>query len=770
MNKRLAFATVVTGFSGMVVQLLLLREMLVVFHGNDLSIGIILANWLISEALGAYFIGKKIANAKRKTGWFIALSILFTFIVPVAIYCVRIIRDLLGVMPGAGLGILPIFYSSFLILFLPSLLHGILFVVTCKLFSQSKEKSDGLNPQHGATSIGKIYAWETVGHVIGAIALTLLIIPFFNSFTIVIAIGVLTVIATMFLLNFTAKPMPYRWAMGLLGSILAFYVGMLVFGVDNQIHYMTIARQWPNKEVVHYQHSLYGNVAVIYRKGEYTFVTDGLPAITTPNPDIFKVEELVHFSMLAHPHPEKIAVLGGGAGGVLGEILKYESVKKVDYTEIDPMLIELLKKFSTPLTEGELSDPRVNTLHIDGRRFLKLTDNLYDVVFVGASKPKNLEANRYFTVEFASIVKERLRDGGILVISLPGSLTYMGREMKNMNTVVINTLKSVFPYVHVIPGDNNLFMASNSGEILNTDANLLYQRLGERQIETMLITFPHLNQRLLQGWSEWFWAKINAAPTDEVNSDFRPKGFFYTLSYWNAMFSPYLSWFFLRLENLKISFFVIAIAILTGVFLILGWRFKRLQRLFVPYSIATTGFSGMAFDLILIFAFQVMFGFVYHWVGFLIAAFMVGVSVGGFVMATNVSKIKNDKLLFIKLEIGVVVFAILLPLIIQAMFPHTKNPTVFFLGQLFFLFLAFVAGSLTGIKFPLANKLHLAQYPEVGRSVGLFYGADLMGGWVGGIVVAVVLLPVLGIVGTSLVVVTVKASSVTLLSLFSKFR
>ncbi|MCL0095896.1 spermine synthase, partial [Dehalococcoidia bacterium] len=104
MNKRLIFAALATGFSGMAIQLLLLRELLVVFHGNDLAIGIIFANWLACEAFGAFFIGKRIEHARKRVRAFISLSILFALFAPLALYLVRTVRDLLGVAPGVGMG------------------------------------------------------------------------------------------------------------------------------------------------------------------------------------------------------------------------------------------------------------------------------------------------------------------------------------------------------------------------------------------------------------------------------------------------------------------------------------------------------------------------------------------------------------------------------------------------------------------------------------------------------------------------------------------
>ena len=58
MKNRIRIAVVVMGFSGLVAEILLLRELLIVFSGNELSIGIILANWLILEAFGSYVLNQ----------------------------------------------------------------------------------------------------------------------------------------------------------------------------------------------------------------------------------------------------------------------------------------------------------------------------------------------------------------------------------------------------------------------------------------------------------------------------------------------------------------------------------------------------------------------------------------------------------------------------------------------------------------------------------------------------------------------------------------
>ena len=57
----------VVGSSGIVAQVMLLRELLVSFYGNELTLGLILANWVILEAFGVFAIGKFIDKIKNFT-------------------------------------------------------------------------------------------------------------------------------------------------------------------------------------------------------------------------------------------------------------------------------------------------------------------------------------------------------------------------------------------------------------------------------------------------------------------------------------------------------------------------------------------------------------------------------------------------------------------------------------------------------------------------------------------------------------------------------
>src|SRR4030042_2754589 len=124
------------GLSGMTAQILLLRELLVSFLGNELTLGVILANWLILEAVGSFMVGKSVEKIQKRIEAFVLLQLVFAAALPCALTLSRVFKNVLLITPGEGLGLAPIFYSSFLILFPVSIAHGALFTYGAKIYGQ----------------------------------------------------------------------------------------------------------------------------------------------------------------------------------------------------------------------------------------------------------------------------------------------------------------------------------------------------------------------------------------------------------------------------------------------------------------------------------------------------------------------------------------------------------------------------------------------------------------------------------------------------------
>ena len=763
-TKFLRVSLLVMGLSGIVAQILFLRELLVSFLGNELTLGIILANWLLLEAIGSFTIGRSVKRREKRLEVYVSLQLIFSIALPAAIYLSRTFKVILSTIPGEAIGLGPIFTASFLIMLPVALSHGALFTIGCQLSSEGLEGDP--------SPIGRVYGLETIGMMAGGFLLSFILIQHLNSFEIAFVASLINAFISVLLLS-PKKEAPSSslrrglWGLSLLLSLL--YTFLLFSPGSRALQATSIRSQWRGLEVVHNENSIYGNITVTKNGEQYTFFYDGIPSMTTPVPDIAAIEDVVHFPMLFHEKPQTILVLSGGAGGMIHEILKYP-VTQVDYVELDPLLLKLVQRFQTPLTQSELADPRVRIHYSDGRLFLRKTQSLYDIIFIGLSAPHELQSNRLFTSEFFSMAKRKLNPGGIIVLTLPGSLTYLSPELRDLNRCILETLRDVYRHVRIIPGDVNLYLSSDSDPLGKITLQEIVKRYEERRIRTGLLTKGYIEDRLQERWSQWLSKSLEAGAVHR-NSDFRPLGVFYHLSYWNALFSPYIATIFKWSEGFSLTLIFALVALLTFFAAILFFRKPSFSRQALPYSIFTTGVTGMVLELTIIFTFQTLYGYLYHQIGLLVTLFMGGVACSSLYITHRLERIRKGTVLFLGTELAIILFSILLPFAFSMLSRSMEKGTLDALVYGIFLAISFLSGLLIGAQFPLGAKIYLnlpSKTAGLGQTAGLLYGSDLLGGFFGGLWGGILLLPILGLKESCLLVATIKFSSFLLFLLFTK--
>lgn len=757
---RKAVAIAVSGITGIVAQIVLLRELLVSFQGNELSLGIILANWLLFEALGSYIAGKFVFRFKSIPVVFAFTQMLVTAGLPLGIFIARSARLVMGLPIGQGLGVDAMFIVSILALLPVSLLHGASFTIASLILG---EKAD---------SLGKAYVYENAGTMVGGILVTLLLLPLLNSFEIALVTMFFSTAAAVALLRddlqFGIKLKP-KEHICLIVCIMTLISMIAIYRI---LHETSLRIQWEGQNLVSHTNSVYGNIAVVERGGEFTFFTDGQPVITTPFPDVIRLEEFVHFAMLSHNKPQSVAVLTGGAGGKINEILKHPYVEAIDYVELDPMLPAKIMQFPTDLTRFEMTHPKVR-LHLDdGRYFLKKTDDLFDVCIVGVSNPTDLQTNRFFTLEFFKTVRTKLNPGGLLAISLP-SLPRAQINVEGlaaMTKSVYATLNEVFRYIRVFPGDGfNVFIASNTDYIKRVNALSMSDKIEDKGLNVSLLNKPYLEYRTLPWWSENFYASIYNWETSALNKDFEPRVVFESMMFFSAMFTPYVAALLDDARNYGMFLFVAVILI---ILIVTGGRGCCHARVtttpspcHIPFSIFTTGFTGMLLDLVIIFAFQAIFGVVFYWIGVLVSAFMAGAAIAALKVTRLLPSLKNPAGMFLYLDAAVLMLCAILPAILILLHVHTFEFIHVVLAKGVFVLMSFACGVLVGAQYPLACHIVKAQGRSAGATAGLLYGLDLFGGWAGGVIGGLFLLPLLGVVNASLILAGIKLCSVGLLFL-----
>ena len=733
------------GFTSLVVQTLLIREFLVTFYGNELTIGLILGIWILSQAF-ASAASSGFGN-KRQDAYlnYTFLQLFISIYLPISIFLTRVVKNFLAITPGEAVGLLPIFFSSLLIVAPLGIFIGMQFPCGCNIYEKNSK-----NP--GQTA-GRVYILEAAGFILAGPILTYIFLTRADSFQIVFLIGLINLISGLFLSGEKNRSFPKKIiAAGI--SVLAVLNLCLIFsGVPLKIHKYSLLKQWRNQKLIEYKNSIYGNLVVSQKQEQYTFYANGIPVINIPTPDIISTEDLIHFGLLSHPDPKKILFLSGGAGGPINEVLKHP-VEKIDYAELDPLLIDLIKKFPRAITEKELSDHRLNLKITDGVRFIKTTSSKYDVVFINLPPPSTLQLNRYYTKEFFNRIKEILNPGGKLVLALPGSLSYLNEELKELNLCVLNILKEVFPYVEVIPGDNNLYISSCVPMEITPEVFL--ERIRQRNISTNVLTPSYLEYRLKTSWRDWLYENLKKSSGIKENSNLTPCGVFYGIAYWNSLFTPYLRGFFSAINKINFNHLIFFIIILEIILFFLKTLVPKFKKIGVAMSMATTGFAGMSFYLIFIFSYQVFFGYVYHHIALLATSFMAGLAGGSWLVTKNSGRIKNNLAWFISMEISIVLFSLASGLFLV----YLNGIGEFGFYPLFYI-LSALSGFFVGAEFPLANKLYRQDNTYV-KTAGLLYAADLFGSFFAALPVSIVLLPMFGVLKTCIFLAMLKAGGLIL--------
>jgi spermidine synthase len=135
-------------------------------------------------------------------------------------------------------------------------------------------------------------------------------------------------------------------------------------------------------------------------------------------------EALVHPVMAAHGAPKKIAVLGGGDGMAVREILKYPSVESVTLVELDPNMTHLFTEHETlaALNGGSLKSPKVHIVNTDAFQWLQQPGDTFDVIVVDFPDPTNFAIGKLYTSSFYALLEKRLAASGYAVIQTTSPL------------------------------------------------------------------------------------------------------------------------------------------------------------------------------------------------------------------------------------------------------------------------------------------------------------------------------------------------------------
>ncbi len=724
MKKRIIFALFLIGFAAILGQIILMRELLVVFYGNELSTGVVLANWLIWTSAGALLVGKLARLWRERVTKFATLQVILSLLLPISIVGVRGSKLIVGASPGEILGFLPIFLISFLTLAPFCLISGGLFPLGSEMTQKKGEERAAL--------LGKVYLLEAIGSSVGGLLFNYVFIHLLTPLQMALCLSSILLFSS-FLLYWKGGKLSYQ-----ISSLCLLLFVLFLFPQASKLSQLSREFQWKGFQLVKSTDTVYGNLALTRRGKQVSLFENGLLIFTYP--DILTAEESVLFALLEHPSPQKVLLLGGGLGGSLEQILKDKGIRRVVYLELDPKVIQLGREYLPPEEVKNLSDPRVEVINTDGRLWVKKARESFDVIIVNLPDPYTAQINRFYTVEFFNEARKILNPQGIISLTVTSSENYIGPELSRYLSSIFSSLQQVFPDVVVIPGDLNRFIACQAPGVLTYKPEVLIKRLKQRGIKAKYVREYYLPFKLSQERVEYLLSNIRES--SKLNRDFYPISYYNDMVLWATFFSRNFKEIFLFFSKMNLLW--VAAPMLLLLLLFGGWR-RRLKGKAILLAVMSMGFAEIAFEVMIILAFQVFFGFLYYKLGFLITAYMIGLAIGSGLSTYKLRSFRSPFFVFVGTQLLVAIYPLIL-LATFALFSSRGSPS--WGANLLFPLLILGGGLLGGFQFPLANKLYLRSGRRVSKSAGLVYGLDLVGSCLGALLASAFLLPILGIPGT----------------------
>jgi spermidine synthase len=695
--KRLIIWSIIgTGISSVTTQLLTIREFLSQFHGNEITISLVIFCWLLVTGLGSL-----IAKAVRRSSLssFTILTLIIAVWPLLQIIVIREFRETIFIH-GTSPGFYPIFFYIIVTVTPYCLLTGFILPYAQKV----------LNDHHYPFRSGDLYLTDSVGDITGGIIFSFVLVYWLKPFVIIAVTSTLLIFVGLLLLVLSRM---YVFFVTGLVLVCVFYF----YSTNNLFEKLTLTRQYG--DIVRYLESPYGRIVISKEGAQHTFWESGVPLYSDSN--VINSEEKIHYPLCQLDRVKDVLLVSGGFGEVFDEVSKY-APERVDYVELDPYLTD------AGLSEGAIKKaPFLAIMNTDGRRHIKVTKRMYDAIIIDLPDPDTFQINRFFTSEFFFLAKAILKKNGILSMSVEYAPNYISNIRKKKLSILYNTARLHFRNVMALPGEEAYFLCRDGKLWKDIPGRLKLKSINTNYIEG----FFHGNvtdERMRQ-------LEEVLDTTESVNKDFRPR----------LMNIVFQEWFMKHGTSPK--YFLVVLFVLTMVYLI----FMRREE----YILFSTGLATMGVEMLIVFAFQVIYGYIYLKIGAIVTASLLGLLPGAIIGNSLVKKGRNQ--LFVSEML--ILFLLFLFLLWVMWFKGEPHPT-------YFLAYCFLFSLLCGFQFPVAA----AMIGEKSSPAAACFAADLCGASVGTLATGTILIPLWGIQAAVIFLILVKISSSIITYYIKKIR
>ena len=762
-------AILVLGAFSQVAQAVLIREGLVVFYGNEVSLGVFYASWLLWLAAGSALALRWESRlaARSKAGQPAALTALrlilcaLPLVLAVQVLALRSVRWVLDVSASELVPLGDLFLTLTLVNLPGGILLGLAFPLTCRALVGSAADSP-VGP------VAHTYVVDALGALLGGVLFTFVLIRWLGPIqTLGLVTASLAITAGLLGSPGTSSALPFSspaarslsrswlpWTLALAGLTLA--LPPVANPLGRTLEQWRFAGLQPGMELLDALDTPYGHVAVARLGQQTSVVADGQVQHSFPLPLEVERQAALFMAQVATgiatgvPTPRRVLSLGGYPSGLAAGLLPYP-LERLDQVEQNRAAFELVRPLLDRAGRAALDDPRLRLHFADPRRFLRrlAPGTTYDLILSLDATPASATGNRLFTREAFALARDRLAPGGVFCTQVSAASTYVGQAVGGYTGSVYHTLQSVFSQVVLVPGDPLVFCAGDPPARLTEDPAELQRRylaigLADHGLPpgTFATLLPAEEVAFLHTRLDGLGA------TAVLNTDAHPVTYYLNMVLWGQYSdSGFVDWLE-RLHRLGPWPYLVPPLLFVCLWLVRalleGTKRPESTRSAGVFALTVLGSIAMAAQLALLFSYQAQVGLVFERVALLNGCFMTGLALGSGAVQPWVEG-RRAVLGLMGLLASTALGLVLLPASLEGLAGLGEGPR-----EAGYLALTMTLGLLAGTGFTLS--VGLARIGAGGASAlrggALTNAADNLGGALGGLVTGALMVPILGVAGT----------------------
>jgi len=437
-------ALALSGFAALAMEVAWMRILIQSFSATAYAFSIMLACFLLGIFLGSRAESKQVDARPDPARRLIQIEISLAVYVAALAIAIVWLPDFFGTflwglaaVTGGNFGVASVASQAIaagLLILLPTIWLGASFPLAVKIYSRDIEER--------AADTGGIYAANTIGALLGALAAGFLFIPLVGArFTLLVIAGIF-LLAAFVLTPLAAR----RHEQGGRRMLVAGAAAALVFAFVALILPQRIVANFnmqtnSDPEILYHGEGVSHTVDIVRTDSGNTLmmVNGNIEADTTflqRRHFILKA----HLPLLLHPDPKQVGVIGLGLGITLAATARNPAVEDIRLIELSPEMVAAHDHLEV-LTGDILADPRIHLLIDDGRNFLDRTTERFDVITVDPIHPRISGVGYLYTREYYEAARSHLQDGGIILQWMP--MYAVSRESFD---VALRTFAGVFPH------------------------------------------------------------------------------------------------------------------------------------------------------------------------------------------------------------------------------------------------------------------------------------------------------------------------------------